>query len=80
MMQGLTLLFVDLQAAEVDIQPIPKAGRNAVVSCEVTFDDLRVPVDHRVGEEGRGFHLPARRPQPRTDPHRSGGGRDRSGR
>jgi acyl-CoA dehydrogenase len=53
--EGLTLLFADLQAPEVDIQPIPKAGRNAVVSCEVTFDDLRVPVDHRVGEEGRGF-------------------------
>ena len=37
------------------ITPIPKTGRNAVVSCEVVFDDLEVPVDHRVGEEGRGF-------------------------
>ncbi len=32
-----------------------RLGRNAVVSCEVVFDDLEVPVDHRVGEEGRGF-------------------------
>ncbi len=39
----------------MEITPIGKAGRNAVVSCEVTFDDLEVPVDHRVGEEGRGF-------------------------
>ncbi|MBO0731331.1 MAG: acyl-CoA/acyl-ACP dehydrogenase, partial [Acidimicrobiaceae bacterium] len=52
---GLTLLFADLQAPEVEIRPIEKAGRNAVVSCEVTFDDLPVPVDQRVGEEGKGF-------------------------
>ncbi len=52
---GLTLLFADLQRPEVDIRAIPKVGRNAVVSCEVTFDDLEVPVDHRVGEEGQGF-------------------------
>jgi len=53
---GLTLLLADLQDPAVTITPIPKTGRNAVVSCEVVFDDLEVPVDHRVGEEGRGFH------------------------
>lgn len=52
---GLTLLLADLQDPAVTITPIPKAGRNAVVSCEVSFDDLVVPVDQRVGEEGRGF-------------------------
>jgi acyl-CoA dehydrogenase len=52
---GLTLLLADLQSPQVEIVPIDKVGRNAVVSCEVTFDDLTVPVDHRVGEEGRGF-------------------------
>jgi acyl-CoA dehydrogenase len=30
-------------------------GRNAVVSCEVRYDGLRVPVSRRVGEEGQGF-------------------------
>jgi acyl-CoA dehydrogenase len=30
-------------------------GRNAVVSCEVVYDDLPVAVADRVGEEGRGF-------------------------
>ncbi|MGI8492700.1 MAG: acyl-CoA dehydrogenase family protein, partial [Acidimicrobiales bacterium] len=53
--EGLTLLFADLESPAVDIRPIPKLGRNAVVSCEVTFDDHLVPVDHRVGEEGQGF-------------------------
>jgi acyl-CoA dehydrogenase len=52
---GLTLLLADLQDPRVTITPISKLGRNAVVSCEVNFDDLEVPVDQRVGEEGRGF-------------------------
>ncbi|PAK24535.1 acyl-CoA dehydrogenase [Streptomyces sp. alain-838] len=52
---GLTLLFADLTAPGVEITPIPKVGRNAVVSCEVTFDDVEVPVTDRVGEEGEGF-------------------------
>lgn len=52
---GLTLLLADLQVPEVDIRPIEKTGRNAVVSCEVSFDDLHVPVSDRVGEEGKGF-------------------------
>ncbi len=52
---GLTLLLVDLQRPEVDITPIPKLGRNAVVSCEVRYDGLRVPVSRRIGDEGRGF-------------------------
>lgn len=52
---GMTLLLVDLQKPEVDIRPIPKLGRNAVVSCEVRYDGLRVPVSRRIGEEGQGF-------------------------
>jgi acyl-CoA dehydrogenase len=52
---GMTLLLADLQRPEVDIRPIPKAGRNAVASCEVRYDDLPVDVKDRVGEEGDGF-------------------------
>ena len=51
----LTLLLADLQRPEVTITQIPKVGRNAVVSCEVVYDDLPVPVTDRVGEEGAGF-------------------------
>jgi acyl-CoA dehydrogenase len=54
-MDGMTLLLADLQSPQVDIRPIPKAGRNAVASCEVRYDDLVVQVSDRVGEEGRGF-------------------------
>jgi len=52
---GLTLLLADLQRPEVQITPIDKVGRNAVVSCEVVFDDLAVPVTDRIGGEGHGF-------------------------
>lgn len=52
---GMTLLLADLQRPEVDIRPIPKSGRNAVVSCEVRYDDLFVAEADRVGEEGQGF-------------------------
>lgn len=54
-MDGMTLLLADLQSPNVDIRPIPKAGRNAVASCEVRYDDHIVPVTDRVGEEGEGF-------------------------
>ena len=59
--EGMTLLLADLRGAdgvarpEVEITPIAKAGRNAVVSCEVAYDDLPVDVADRVGEEGHGF-------------------------
>ena len=52
---GMTLFLADLQQPEVDIVPIPKIGRNAVVSCEVRYDDLFVDEADRIGEEGQGF-------------------------
>ncbi|KAA9156206.1 acyl-CoA dehydrogenase [Amycolatopsis acidicola] len=52
---GMTLFLTDLDRAHVDIRPIPKLGRNAVSSNELFIDDLRVPVEDRVGEEGQGF-------------------------
>lgn len=54
---GMTLLLADLRDPAVTITPIDKLGRNAVVSCEVSFDDLFVADADRIGEEGRGFHL-----------------------
>ncbi len=52
---GLTLFLTDLDREHVDIRPIPKMGRNAVSSNELFIDDLRVPVEDRVGDEGEGF-------------------------
>ena len=53
--EGLTLFLTDLDRDHVDIRPIRKMGRNAVTSNELFIDDLRIPEEHRVGEEGQGF-------------------------
>jgi acyl-CoA dehydrogenase len=52
---GLTLFLTDLDRDHVDIRPIKKMGRNAVTSNELFIDDLRIPEEHRIGEEGQGF-------------------------
>lgn len=52
---GLTLFVASLKDPAVGIRAIPKVGRNAVASCEVTYDGLVVDAADRVGEEGRGF-------------------------
>ncbi len=52
---GLTLFLARLRDPAVDIRAIPKVGRNAVASCEVSYDGLYVDEADRVGEEGRGF-------------------------
>ncbi|BBG02765.1 MULTISPECIES: acyl-CoA dehydrogenase family protein [Pseudonocardia] len=52
---GITLFLTDLDRDHIDIRPIPKMGRNAVTSNELFIDDLMIPVEDRVGEEGQGF-------------------------
>ena len=52
---GLTLFLARLKDPAVGIRPIPKLGRNAVASCEVTYDGLFVDESDRVGDEGKGF-------------------------
>jgi acyl-CoA dehydrogenase len=52
---GMTLFLTDLDRARIDIRPIPKMGRNAVSSNELFIDNLEVPVEDRIGEQGKGF-------------------------
>jgi acyl-CoA dehydrogenase len=52
---GMTLFVVDRHAPGVHVAPIAKMGRNAVASCETTYDDVVVPIEDRVGNEGEGF-------------------------
>jgi acyl-CoA dehydrogenase len=52
---GMTLFLTDLNRDHVDIRPIKKIGRNAVSSNELFIDDLVVPEEDRIGEEGKGF-------------------------
>ena len=52
---GLTLFYTDLDRAHADVRLIHKMGRHAVDSNMVFFEDMRVPVEDRIGEEGEGF-------------------------
>jgi acyl-CoA dehydrogenase len=52
---GLTLFMASLKDPAVSIVPISKVGRNAVASCEVSYDGLYVDESDRVGDEGHGF-------------------------
>ncbi|HSV04826.1 MAG TPA: acyl-CoA dehydrogenase family protein [Phenylobacterium sp.] len=53
---GISLFYVDFDRARIQATPIPKMGRKAVESNAVFIDDLHVPADALVGEEGRGFY------------------------
>jgi acyl-CoA dehydrogenase len=52
---GLSLFYADLDRSAAEIREIPKMGRHAVDSNQVFYDDMIVPVERRIGEEGRGF-------------------------
>jgi acyl-CoA dehydrogenase len=52
---GLTLFFTALDRRFVEVREIEKMGRAAVDSNQVFIDGLQVPVEDRIGEEGRGF-------------------------
>jgi acyl-CoA dehydrogenase len=52
---GLSLFYTDMDRSKVTVHEIPKMGRHAVNSNQVFFDRLVVPIEHRIGEEGKGF-------------------------
>jgi acyl-CoA dehydrogenase len=52
---GLSLFYTDLDRKFVEVREIEKMGRKCVDSNQVFIDGLEVPVEDRIGEEGRGF-------------------------
>ena len=53
--EGLSLFYTALDRRHVEVREIDKMGRKAVDSNQVFIDALEVPLDDRIGEEGRGF-------------------------
>ena len=54
---GMSLFYTDLDRKYVEVREIRKMGRAAVDSNAVFIDGLPVPAEHRIGAEGRGFHI-----------------------
>lgn len=53
--EGLSLFYTDLDRRVVEVREIEKMGRGAVDSNQVFIDKLRIPLQDRIGEEGKGF-------------------------
>lgn len=53
---GLSFLMVPLDAPGVTIRPI-KALNGKDAFAEIFFDEVRVPVENRIGEEGQGWQV-----------------------
>ena len=53
---GLSLFFTDFNRDYLEVHEIPKMGRKAVDSNAVFFDNLPIPHEDLIGEEGKGFH------------------------
>ncbi|MEK9722973.1 MAG: acyl-CoA dehydrogenase family protein [Rhodospirillaceae bacterium] len=52
---GLSLFYTDLDRSACDVREIDKMGRKSVDSNEIFIDNLQVPAEDLIGEEGMGF-------------------------
>jgi acyl-CoA dehydrogenase len=53
--EGLSLFYTTIDRNHVETREIDKMGRKAVDTNQVFIDGLKVPVEDRIGEEGKGF-------------------------
>jgi acyl-CoA dehydrogenase len=53
---GMTIFFTKLDRKKIEVRRIPKMGRAAVDSNAIFIEDLFIPNEDRIGEEGRGFY------------------------
>lgn len=52
---GLSLFYTDFDRSKIAVHEIEKMGRKAVDSNELFIADFEIPIEDRIGEEGRGF-------------------------
>ena len=53
--EGMSLFFADMDPKAVTVTEIPKMGRHAVNSNQTFIENLEIPLEHLIGEEGKGF-------------------------
>src|SRR5690606_33651297 len=55
--KGVTAFVVPRTAEGLSVgKPMRKMGQRGIVNAEVFLDNVRVPVFHRLGDEGQGFY------------------------
>ncbi|MFI9550086.1 acyl-CoA dehydrogenase family protein [Nonomuraea endophytica] len=55
--RGVSAFVVERETPGLRIgRALPKMGQRAIVSAEVFLDGVRVPAEHRLGDEGQGFY------------------------
>lgn len=54
--KGLTFILVPLDSPGITVRPIEKLN-NKKAFAEIFFDDVRVPIEHQLGEEGKGWDV-----------------------
>jgi len=52
---GLSLFYTNLDRSRISVRKIDKMGRAAVDSNELFIENLEIPIEDRIGEEGEGF-------------------------
>ncbi|MCP5264729.1 MAG: acyl-CoA/acyl-ACP dehydrogenase [Burkholderiaceae bacterium] len=53
--RGLSLFYTPFDRDRIEVREIAKHGRKAVDSNQLFIDGFEIPVEDRIGEEGRGF-------------------------
>ncbi|MFT7589498.1 MAG: acyl-CoA dehydrogenase [Limisphaerales bacterium] len=53
---GVSLLIIDCNAEGVSARKLKKLGWHASDTAELNFDDVRVPIENLLGDEGKGFY------------------------
>lgn len=52
---GLSIFFTDVNRKYIEVREIPKMGRGAVDSNALFIDNLPIPAEDLIGEDGKGF-------------------------
>ncbi len=52
---GLSLFYTGFDRTRIKVHEIEKMGRKVIDSNELFFEDFEIPIEDRIGDEGRGF-------------------------